>query len=68
VARKKMAEECALSALFEVVIGWYKRKLNVKVRFMKQMGTWHFKWMMFSVLKWQLSLVRGVFFSKKRDT
>jgi hypothetical protein len=29
VARKKMAEECVLSALFEVVVGWYKRKLIV---------------------------------------
>jgi len=29
VARKKMAEECALSALFEVVVGWYKKKLIV---------------------------------------
>jgi molybdenum cofactor synthesis domain-containing protein len=29
VARRKMAEECALSALFEVVVGWYKRRLIV---------------------------------------
>lgn len=29
VARRKMAEECSLLALFEVVVGWYKRKLIV---------------------------------------